>query len=104
MSHNIPDSDLDNFTKDMEKNAKKPMSMVRFTDLFTTSFMKTHTQFSNFNDLLAAGKYDVKSLEDFLAIQDAKFDAFINKTTKFKSWEKMQSTALAEFLKKNPLK
>jgi len=100
--NNIPDSDFDKLAEDIEKNAKKPMGMVSFNDLFTPSFMTSYTKFSNFNDLLAAGKYNVKSLEDFMAIQDAKFDTFINKISKFKTWEKMQSAAVAEYLKKAP--
>ena len=100
--NNIPDSDFDKLAEDMEKNAKQSMGMVSFNDLFTPSFMTSYTKFSNFKDLLEAGKYNVNSLEDFMAIQDAKFDAFINKTCKFKTWEKMQSAAVAEYLKKTP--
>ncbi|EGW38253.1 MULTISPECIES: hypothetical protein [unclassified Desulfosporosinus] len=99
----IPDSDLDVLAKDMEKKAaEKSMSMVSFNDLFTSSFMTTHTKFSNFKELLDAGKYNVNSLADFMAILDAKFDVFINKTTKFQTWEKMQSAAVDEYLKKQP--
>ena len=99
--NNIPDSDLDNLAKDIEKNAKKSsMGMVSFNDLFTPSFMTSFTKFSNFNELLETGKFNVKSLEDFMAILDAKFDVFINKTTKFQTWEKMQSAAVDEYLKK----
>ncbi|MDR3543641.1 MAG: hypothetical protein P4L69_22195 [Desulfosporosinus sp.] len=98
--NNIPDSDIDKLAEDIEKNAKKSMGMVSFNDLFTPSFLTSYTKFSSFNDLLEAGKYNVKSLEDFMAIQDDKFDVFINKTTKFKTWEKMQSAAVSEYLKK----
>lgn len=98
--NNIPDSDFDHLAKDIEKHAKEPMGMVSFNDLFTPSFMTSFTKFSNFNELLEAGKFNVKSLEDFMAIQDAKFDVFINKTTKFKTWEKMQTAAVNEYLKK----
>jgi len=102
--NNIPDSDsdIDKLAEDIEKNAKQSMGMVSFNDLFTPSFLTSYTQFSNFNDLLEAGKYNVKSIEDFMAIQDAKFDVFINKTTKFKTWEKMQAAAVTEYLKKAP--
>ncbi|SPF46930.1 conserved hypothetical protein [Candidatus Desulfosporosinus infrequens] len=100
--HDIPDSDFDSIAKDIEEKAKQPMGMVSFNDLFTPSFMTSYTKFSNFNDLLEAGKYKVKSIEDFMAIQDAKFDKFINTISKFKTWEKMQSAAVAEYLKKAP--
>ncbi len=100
--NNIPDSDFDKLAEDIEKNSKKSMGMVSFNDLFTPSFMTSYTKFPTFNGLLEAGKFDVKSLEDFMAILDAKFDVFINKTTKFKTWEKMQSAAVAEYLKREP--
>lgn len=98
--NNIPDSDLDNLAKNVEKNAKQSMGMVSFNDLFTPSFMTSYTKFPSFKELLDAGKFNVKSLQDFTAILDAKFDVFINKTTKFKTWEKMQSAAVDEYLKK----
>lgn len=100
----IPDSDLEILARDLEKKADRSMSMVSFNDLFTTSFMTTYTQFSNFKDLLDAGKFNVNSLQDFTAILDDKFDVFLNKTTKFPTWEKMQSTAIAEYLKRKESK
>jgi len=100
----IPDSDIDAIARDLEKKADRSMSMVSFNDLFTTSFMTTYTQFSDFKELLNTGKFNVNSLQDFMAILDDKFDVFINKTTKFPTWEKMQSTAVAEYLKKTESK
>lgn len=107
--NDIPDSDLEKLAKDLDKKAKEveraakadnAMKMVSFNDLFTTSFLTANTQFSNFQDLLAKGKFEVNSLQDFMAIQGPKFDAFINKTTKFPTWEKMQSAAVAEYMER----
>jgi len=89
-------SDLD----DLDEKPDKSMSMVSFKDLFTPTFMATNTDFANFNELLIAGKFNVNSLDEFLALLDKKFDKFINKTTKFQNWEEMQSTAVADYLKK----
>lgn len=100
----IKDSDFENLAKELEKNiaksAEKSRRMASFNDLFTTSFMTCYTQFSTFNELLGAGKFNVKSLEDFNAILNKEFDEFIDKTTKFQNWEEMQSTAVADYLKK----
>lgn len=99
--NNTPD--LNSLTEKIEKNAEKPnqgLGMVSFTDLFTPAFMSTYTQFANFGELLVGGKYTVNSLGDFLALLNEDFDKFIKKTTKFKSWEEMQSTAVADYMKK----
>jgi len=96
-------SDLDRLAEDLEKNSQKsnkPLGMVSFTDLFTPSFMSTYTQFANFGELLVVGKFNVNSLEDFMALLNDEFDKFIKKTTKFKNWEEMQSTAVADYFKK----
>ena len=97
-------SDLDKLAENLENSAEKPdksMSMVSFNDLFTPTFMTTYTDFANFNELLKVGKYNVNSLEEFMALLDKEFDGFIKKTTRFQDWEEMQSTALADYLKKD---
>ena len=96
-------SDLDRLTESLEKKAEqsqKPLGMVSFTDLFTPSFMTTYTQFANFGELLVVGQFKVNSLEEFMALLNEDFDKFIEKTTKFKSWEEMQSTAVADYFKR----
>ncbi len=96
-------SDLENMVEDLEKSNGKPeksMSMVSFKDLFTPAFMTTYTDFANFSELLVVGKFNVNSLEDFMALLDKEFDKFIKKTTKFENWEEMQSTAVADYMKK----
>lgn len=98
----INESDLKKLAENLEKADKeeKSMSMVSFKDLFTPAFMATYTDFANFSELLVVGKFNVNSLEEFMALLDAKFDQFIKKTTKFQNWEEMQSTAVADYLKK----
>ncbi|KUO69829.1 MAG: hypothetical protein APF81_06215 [Desulfosporosinus sp. BRH_c37] len=98
----INTSDLANLAENLEnaEKSEKSMSMVSFKDLFTPDFMTTYTDFANFSELLINGKFNVNSLEEFLTILDKKFDKFIKKRTKFQSWEEMQSTAVADYLKK----
>jgi len=96
-------SDLDRLTEELEKGAEQSnqsLSMVSFTDLFTPTFMSTYTQFANFGELLVVGKFKVNSLEEFMALLNKDFDKFIKKTTKFKNWEEMQSTAVADYFKR----
>jgi len=94
-------SDLERLTESLEKKqSQKPLGLVSFTDLFTPTFMSTYTQFANFGELLVVGKYKVNSLEEFMALLNEEFDKFIDKTTKFKTWEEMQSTAVSEYFKR----
>jgi len=97
----INESDLKKLAENLEKADKeeKAMSMVSFKDLFTPAFMSSYTDFANFSELLVVGKFNVNSLDEFMALLDAKFDKFIKKTTKFQSWEEMQSTAVADYFK-----
>ncbi len=95
-------TDLEDLAESLEKHAnenERPVSMVSFKDLFTPSFMAKHTQFANFSELLIFGKFNVNSLEEFMALLDDKFDEFVKQTTQFQSWEEMQSTAVAEYVK-----
>ncbi|TGE37564.1 hypothetical protein E4K67_12555 [Desulfosporosinus fructosivorans] len=98
----INPSDLEHLAENMEKAEKseKAMSMVSFKDLFTPAFMTTYTDFANFGELLVVGKFNVNSFEEFLALLGESFDEFLKKTTKFQGWEEMQSTAVAEYMKK----
>ena len=97
----INPSDLEKLAGDLEKADKeeRSMSMVSFKDLFTPAFMTTYTDFANFSELLIVGKFNVNSLEEFMALLDKEFDKFIKKTTKFQNWEEMQSTAVADYMK-----
>ncbi|HZK84097.1 MAG TPA: hypothetical protein VFC58_05345 [Desulfosporosinus sp.] len=97
----INTSDLENLAENLDKAAKSEnsMSMVSFKDLFTPAFMSNYTNFANFSELLVVGKFNVSSLDEFMALLDKDFDRFIKKTTKFKDWEEMQSTAVADYMK-----
>lgn len=98
----LKDSDLEKVAESIAKQAnenEKPVTMVSFKDLFTPPFMAKHTQFSNFNELLVFGEFKVNSLEEFMTLLDDKFDVFIKQTTQFQTWEEMQSTAVAEYVK-----
>lgn len=92
-------SDLDHLVENLEKKNEQ-LKMVSFNDLFTSSFLTSYTEFSNFKELLDAGNFKVNSLEEFQTILNNEFDEFINKTTKFKTWEEMQKTAIDEFFKR----
>lgn len=91
---------LEKDLKRMQENARKLNGRreVPFSDLFTPEFMRKHTSFSTFNELLKAGGFQVETSEDFEAIPDAEFDAHISATTKFPSWEAMLEEATSQYV------
>lgn len=86
----------------MEKGAKKLEGehSIPLDELFTPSFMRKHTSFSSFDELLEAGGFQVESQEDFEEIPDEVFDKHIAKTTRFKSWEDMLQEATSNYVSK----
>ena len=72
---------------------------VPATELLTAKFMREHCPFSSFEAMLAASPFTVKSAEDFKAIPDAEWDAFVRQNTRFSCWREMLSAASAEWTK-----
>ncbi len=73
---------------------------VSFSDLFPTVFMSRYTQFRSFEEFLTAGGFEVNTQEDFDAIPNDVMDSHVAKTTKFRTWEEMASTAATEHVAK----
>ena len=63
-------------------------------------FMLKHTHFSSFRDMLDHSSYSVKTPEDFRAIPDAPWDAFIAANSTFTSWHEMLEAAKTDWTKK----
>lgn len=71
---------------------------VPAADLFTADFMRHHSQFESFDQMLAASGFPVESLEDFAAIPDDEWDVFVRSSTTFTSWQAMQEAAGKEWV------
>lgn len=94
---------LDEFQKHLERieeaaNELDGTHSVSITELFTRSFMKEYTNFTDFNEFLVAGNFIVNSQEDFDAIPDDELDLHVGKTTKFSSWQDMLDKAGEEYI------
>lgn len=66
---------------------------VVLNDLFTESFMKRHTRFDSFADMLEASEWTVETVEDFEAIPDGAWERWVRDTTSFTNWDAMQRAA-----------
>jgi hypothetical protein len=56
--------------------------------------MLRNTDFDSVEAMFEASGYKVESTEDFQAIPDEPWDAFIKERTRFDSWEDMKSSAV----------
>ena len=50
--------------------------------------------------MLDASGFKVESAEDFAAIPDEEWDAFVSKNTSYSSWEEMQKGAAKDYTKR----
>ncbi|WP_434717197.1 hypothetical protein P5X00_39745 (plasmid) [Paraburkholderia sp. A2RO-4L] len=66
---------------------------VPISDLLTPSFLSRCSRFLALDDLFAASGFLVNSEEDFAAIPDEQWDAFIRTNTTFSTWEEMLGAA-----------
>lgn len=93
---------FDELEKELKTLQKKASELegthdVPLDELFTSDFLKKHSSFSSFDELLSAGNFEVNSQEDFDAIPDDVFDRHIASVTDFDSWESMLGEAASEY-------
>lgn len=81
----------------------KPSQDVPFSELFTSEFMTGQTNYSSFDAMVEASSFDVKSTDDFKAVPDDQWDAFIRKATRFDSWHEMQKEGAVQWLRRQLL-
>lgn len=70
---------------------------VPLDELMNHEFMLKHTHFSSFRDMLDHSGYSVTTADDFKAIPDASWDAFIAANSTFANWHEMQEAAVADW-------
>ncbi|WP_445772908.1 hypothetical protein [Shewanella sp.] len=72
---------------------------VELKEILTPEFLGECSSFSDLDQLFIASGFDVKSPEDFKAVPDDEWEAFITNNTKFESWENMQQAAMDKYMK-----
>ena len=85
------DSEFRRLMRNLE--ALETRRSVSFAELFPPAFVARYTKFATMEALVDASGYRVESAEDFAAIPDAEWDAFIAANTQFGNWEDMQRVA-----------
>lgn len=90
--------------KKLAENAKKlhGTSQVPLADVLNAKFVSSHSKYADFEALLAA--VGVTTKEEFEALPDAEFDAFIAANTDFSNWVEMQTEGMTAYAKAQLLK
>lgn len=86
-------SGLKRLKENMEK--LKSAQEVPLSVVINAKFVSSHSRFSDFDSLLA--EIGVTTKEQFIALPDEEFDAFIAANTDFESWLDMQQQAAAAY-------
>ena len=68
-------------------------SQVKLVDLMSPQFISGCSKFSSLEELFIASSFQVETMEDFAAIPDDKWDAFIKENTTHENWLEMQKAA-----------
>lgn len=95
MSFKIDTSGLDKLKENAEK--LHGTHQVSLADVLTDDFVSSHSKYAGFDELLA--DIGVTTKEEFTALPDEKFDAFLVANTDFDSWLDMQKQGMAEYAK-----
>lgn len=74
------------------------IKQVSLGQLLTPQFISANSEFETIDDLFQNSGFKADTAEDFAAIPDAEWDAFIAAKTSFSNWEEMQQAAFQEFL------
>lgn len=75
------------------------VNQVRLVDLFPPAFIRGHSRFGSFENLVEASGFKVESQRDFEDIPDDEWDAFIAAHTTFSNWHDMLQAATAQWAK-----
>ena len=94
-------SELQDKLRNLSDNAKalNGQHNVRFSEIFSVSFLQRYTQFGSIDEMFAKSGFKVQTQDDFKAIPDDQWDTFISSHTQFKNWAEMKSKASAEWAK-----
>ena len=72
---------------------------VPLSELCPPAFMARHTDFRTLEEMFRASGFTVETPEDFTAIPDSEWDAFVANVTRFSDWHAMQERAVAEWVR-----
>ena len=96
---------LEELSKKMDDLAQRAEQLdgshsVPLPDLLTPTFLANCSKFASAEEMFKASGFKIDSPEDFKAIPDHEWDAFIKNNTSFDGWKQMLDSAVAEWTTK----
>jgi hypothetical protein len=102
---NVTVKGVGDFRKKLDDLARRTRELhgqheVPLSELMSTEFISGCSSYSSLQELFRASQFEIKSTDDFKAIPDAEWDAFINANTSYATWEEMQKAAVREWTRR----
>ncbi len=72
--------------------------LIDFDDIFDVGFMRKYTKYRSFDKFLSGGRFGITCQKDFEDLPEEKMDSFVQKSTKFKSWQEMLDFATDKYI------
>lgn len=92
---------LDETIKKLNDLKKKADAMnvqsVPVTEILTSDFLTRHTPFGSAVEMYEASGFKIETKEDFEAVPDDEWDAFIRSVSSFDGWQAMLGAASKEW-------
>lgn len=82
----------------MNKYINKISGEFSFDEVFTSSFMRQHTSFSDIKSFLLASPEKIVNADDLDNADEKLLDKFVSTQTKFSSWQAMLDEAVDELI------
>lgn len=73
---------------------------IPLSELMAPSFISACSRFKDLGDLFDSSPFTIATIEDFTAIPDDDWDAYIRQNTNYSSWSDMQQAAVADWTKR----
>ena len=78
----------------------KKMMAISFESLFNTEFMVSHSKFLNMNDMIWRSGFGIVNLMEVENVNQDKWNEYIDKNTKCKTWFEFGKLAMTEWMKR----
>lgn len=91
--------DISRKLRDLQRQAEEldGEHSVPMNELFHDEFMLRNTDYPSIDEMFAASGFKIETSEDFAAVPDDEWDAFVKNRTRFASWDDMKKAAVQQW-------
>ena len=105
MQFKVDMREMSRLTSRLRRLAEKAQALdgehsISLSELCPPAFMARFTDFRTLEEMFDASGFAVETPEDFAAIPDSEWDAFISNVTRFPDWRAMQKKAVVEWARR----